>query len=421
MALPGSGEERHEPPIDLVPVHGVHTGLGTPISGGDPAGWLLHHGRAIEPETALFDELCWRLIGSGIPLWRATLHVSTLHPQMIGFGCRWWRDRNLTEAFTIALGIERSPEFLHNPIRPAILDGEVVRHRLGETDDGFPLLRHLREAGATDYLASPLFRAGDRHPTVTWATDAPHGFTEEDIAHLAAVVPTLALVVETRAARRVSSNLLETYLGRLAGPRVLAGQVRRGRGERLRAVVMASDLRGSTDMAERLPGEDVIGLLDAYFECVAERVLAHGGDVLKFIGDGVLSIFPVEGDEPAAAGAALAAAAEALAGLDRLSHERLASAGCALRAGFGLHVGDVIYGNVGASNRLDFTAIGPTVNLAFRLEGLTKHLGRPLLASAAFAAAAPERLVFLGSQLLRGIAEPQGVFGLSLSGPEAPA
>ena len=409
------------PPDDPIRVFAVRTGKGAPITDDDPAAWLLGESRSVEDDAAFFDDLCWRIVGNGVPLWRATLHVAILHPQLLAFGCRWWRERNVTEELAVPLDIEQSPEFLGSPIRPAVLDGEALRYRLREAEgESFALFRRLREEGASDYLCLPLFRAADRHPIVTWTTDAPEGFSDEQVGRLRALTPALAAVVETRAVRRAAATLLDTYLGRVAGPRILAGQIRRGQGERLQAVILAADLRGFTEFSDRLPAEAVIRLLDDYFECVTAAVQGHGGEVLKFIGDGVLSIFPVKGlGDRAAATAALDAAAEALAALDAPGRAT-GESGPPLRAGFGLHIGEVVYGNVGAPDRLDFTVIGPAVNLAFRLEGLTKELGRPLLASAAFAHAAPRRLVSLGFRVMRGIEKPQEVFGLNEHEPALP-
>jgi adenylate cyclase len=257
----------------------------------------------------------------------------------------------------------------------------------------------------------PLFRLLDRHPVVTWATDATDGFTDEQVADLRALTPALGAVVEARLRRRIARDLLETYLGREAGPRILSGQIRRGRGERVRAVIMAADLRGSTALSDELHPDEMIELLDAWFERVAEPVQAHGGDVLKFLGDGVLAIFPIETlGEPDAAAAALRAAGETLTGLHAARCPTGSAGRGPLRAGIGLHIGDVFYGNVGALSRLDFTVIGPAVNLAFRIESMTKELGRPLLASRAFADAVPVPLVSAGTHRLRGVVKAEELF-----------
>ena len=214
---------------------------------------------------------------------------------------------------------------------------------------------------------------------VTWATDRPDGFSEADIAKLEDINPALAAIVETRAVRRISANLLDTYLGPQAGRRILAGQIQRAQGERLRAVVMMTDMRNFTGLSDRLPGDDVIELLDDYFDAIVSPIEEHKGEVLKFMGDGLLAIFPADDDEDFAPSSlrALDAATEGLDRLAALNEARRDSDRTELRTGIGLHLGEVIYGNVGAVDRLDFTVIGPAVNLASRIEGLTKRLAAP--------------------------------------------
>jgi adenylate cyclase len=324
---------------------------------------------------------------------------------------RWRREPNRVERIKVHRGVQETEDFQTSPIRRVILEGATERFPPGhQAWDRLPLLRQLRDLGLTDYLAAPL-ALRQRHQAATWATDAPDGFTEAEVEIISGVLPALAAVMEARALAKMSELLLETYLGRFVGPRILEGQIHRGVGERMRAVILSSDLRGFTRLSDTLPGEQVIELLDDYFERITEPVHAAGGDVLKFVGDGLLAIFPChDGEAPAAAGAAMRAAR---AGLDRLAaaNDRARAAhGPIVRAGIGLHLGEVIYGNVGAPDRLDFTAIGPAVNLAARLEGLTKRLDRPLLCSRDFADAYRGRLVSLGFQPVRGLATPQEIF-----------
>jgi adenylate cyclase len=399
------------PDFNPIRVRSVHDGRGVPIIERDLTRWLLAEGRQIEGDAFLFDEICWRLVGAGVKLSRATLHIGTLHPQFIGFGVRWWREPNRVERIKVHHGVLETDDFRTSPIKRVISEGMTERFRKGhEAWERLPLLRQLRAEGVTDYLATPL-ALRRRHQAATWATDAPGGFTDAQTEIICSLLPALATVMEMRALAKMSELLLETYLGRFVGPRILAGQIHRGVGERMRAIILSSDLRGFTRLSDTLPGEEVIGLLDDYFECIAEPVHANGGDVLKFVGDGLLAIFPcIDGDTPDAAAAAMGAAR---AGLDRLAKwngEAAAARRPVVQAGIGLHLGDVIYGNVGAPDRLDFTAIGPAVNLATRLEGLTKRLDRPLLCSRDFAGAYPGKLVSLGFQPVRGLAEPEEIF-----------
>jgi len=393
---------------------GAYTGLGAPIPGGRIDRWILGEGPHIDSEVELFDELCWRLLGDGVPLWRATLHMGTLHPLIRGVGARWLRELKIIEEFRILHGNEATREYLQSPIRATIERGTPFRRRLVRDTPEYPLLSKLRKAGATDYFAVALNRTFRLFPVVSWATDRPSGFSDADIAALEDINPALAAIVETRAVRRISANLLDTYLGRQAGRRILAGQIRRAEGERLRAVIMMTDLRGFTALSDRLPGDEVIELLDDYFDAIATPIENRKGEILKFIGDGMLAIFPAEDDDDFSQSSvhALEAATEGLARLDAVNQTRRRVGRTELRIGIGLHLGEVIYGNVGSASRLDFTVIGPAVNLASRIEDLTKRLGRPMLFSSAFARICPRPLVSLGLQPVRGLSEPEEVFGL---------
>ena len=393
---------------------GAYTSLGAPIPGGQVERWLLREGPHIASIVEMFDELCWRLVGDGLPLWRATLHMGTLHPQIRGLGARWLRAFNIIEEYRILNGSEATEEYLRSPIRTATERGTPFRRSLNEDTSEYPLLTKLRGFGVTDYFALALNRTFRRFPVVTWATDRPSGFSDEDIAAFEEINPALAAIVDTRAVRRMTENLLDTYLGPQAGRRVLAGQIQRAEGERLRAVIMMTDMRGFTALSDRLPGEEVIELLDDYFDAIVTPVAARKGETLKFMGDGVLAIFPAADDDDfsSASVQALEAALEGLERLGIVNKKRRAVDRTEVRIGIGLHLGEVIFGNVGAADRLDFTVIGPAVNLASHIEGLTKRLLRPILVSSAFAQICPRPLVSLGFHPVRGLFEPEEVFGL---------
>jgi adenylate cyclase len=393
---------------------GVYTSLGAPIAGGRVGAWLLREGAHIESIVEMFDELCWRLVGDGVPLFRATLHMGTLHPQIQTIGARWLRPLNVIEEYRILRGSEATDEYLLSPIRATTERGTSFRRRLTEDVPEHPLLSKLRKFGVTDYFALALNRTFRRFPVVTWATDRPGGFTDSEIAVLEDVNPALAAVIEPRAVRRITENLLDTYLGPQVGRRVLAGQIQRAQGEQLRAVIMMADMRGFTALSDRLPGAEVIELLDDYFDAIVTPVEARKGETLKFMGDGVLAIFPAADDDDfsEASVQALEAALEGLSRLGQINKARREADQPEVRIGIGLHLGEVIFGNVGAADRLDFTVIGPAVNLASRIEGLTKRLLRPILVSSAFARICPRPLVSLGFHPVRGLFEPEEVFGL---------
>jgi adenylate cyclase len=393
---------------------GVYTSLGAPIPGGQVGRWILREGTHIDSGVEMFDELCWRLVGDGLPLWRATLNIGTLHPQIRGIGARWLREQAFVERYRILRGSERSEEYLRSPIRATIERGVPFRRRLTEDTPEYPLLSKIRKAGGTDYFALALNRTFRRFPVVAWATDRAGGFSESDIAKLEEINPAIAAIVEAREVRRITEDLLDTYLGPQAGRRVLAGQIQRAEGERLRTVIMITDMRGFTGLSDRLPGEEVIELLDEYFDAVVTPVQKRAGEILKFMGDGVLAIFPAADDDDfsSASEQALEAALEGLERLGTINKLRRETDRTEVRIGIGLHLGEVIFGNVGAADRLDFTVIGPAVNLASRIEGLTKRLLRPILVSSAFARVCPRPLASLGFHPVRGLFEPEEVFGL---------
>jgi len=393
---------------------GVYTSLGAPIPGGQVGRWVLREGPHIDSGVEMFDELCWRLVGDGVPLWRATLNIGTLHPQIRGIGARWLREQGFVERYRVLRGSERSEEYLRSPIRATIERGVPFRRRLVEDTPEYPLLSKIRKAGGTDYFALALNRTFRRFPVVAWVTDRTGGFNEADIAKLEEINPAIAAVVEAREVRRITEDLLDTYLGPQAGRRVLAGQIQRAEGERLRTVIMITDMRGFTGLSDRLPGDEVIELLDEYFDAVVTPVQKRQGEILKFMGDGVLAIFPAADDDDfsSASEQALYAALEGLDRLGMINKSRRETDRTEVRIGIGLHLGEVIFGNVGAADRLDFTVIGPAVNLASRIEGLTKRLLRPILVSSAFARVCPRPLVSLGFHPVRGLFEPEEVFGL---------
>jgi adenylate cyclase len=412
--MPPSETTTVAPPLTgLYTVSATYRSHGRPIGGGDPVAWVLTEGHGAKSIGELLDKLAWRLVGDGVMLSRATLSVGTLHPQLLGFGLRWWRDRDLVEEIEIAHSVSATADYLDSPMRPAMERGESVRYRLDRDDIAqFPLLLSLREQGATGYLALPLSVFGARHHVVTFATDHAGGFSDRDLDAIDRILPALGVVVEAKALRRLTRNVLDTYLGRTIGKHILGGEIQRRQGETIRAALIATDLRGFTALSDRLPSNELIALLDDYFDAVTSPIAKRGGEVLKFVGDGVLAIFAADTGESEAATAALAASVDALGRLKALNEERLEATQPLIRIGIGLHVGSVSYGNVGAIDRLDFTAIGPAVNLVCRLESLTKRLDRPLLMSSDFAALIKRPLIALGFHPVKGFSEPEEVFGL---------
>jgi adenylate cyclase len=364
----------------------------------------------------LFAEFCERLKDEGVPLARTTMHLRTLHPQFMGARLLWRPGLKEAELFFIEHGMREEPRFRHSPVRALYEGAEGIRQRLELPTgaDEFGIYADLRAEGLTDYVALPVqFTDGKRHAT-SWATDRPGGFSTADLVEINDALPVLAMAMEIRMNRRITKNLLNTYVGRHAGERILSGDIRRGSGATVRAAIWNCDLRGFTRIAEHWPRDDVIAWLNEYFDVMAAPVERHGGEILKFVGDGMLAIFRLETAE--ACNNALQAAVEAQRGMKELNAARVARGSFELGFGVALHVGDVMYGNIGTATRLDFTVIGPAVNVASRLQTLTKELRRQVLISAPFAflcGCSAEFLTSLGRYPLRGLDEPVEVFGLS--------
>ena len=304
--------------------------------------------------------------------------------------------------------------FQNSPFVAVIKSGRTLRRQLADQDNPqeFSIFRELRAEGATDYLATPLIFTDDSVHVATWSTRQVGGFTDAQIAGIETIVRPLARVAEIRALQRTASNLLDTYVGHNAGERILAGRIRRGHTETIHSVIWLSDMRGFTSMADRLPPQKLVDLLNRYFDCQVPAILRHGGEVLKFIGDGLLAIFPfAEGmvDTRETCLCALAAAREAEVNIDAIDTFTNAHG---VRFGLALHIGEVLYGNIGSGNRLDFTCIGPAVNLAARLEKLAAGLGRTIILSAEFAQQSRVELELLGEFTVAGFAAAQRAFGL---------
>jgi adenylate cyclase len=278
------------------------------------------------------------------------------------------------------------------------------------------VLKEYVADGCTDYVMMHLPFSDEGRHAIAFATDRPGGFTEAELRFVDAMLPHMARQSELLTLRYLTTTLLDIYVGRNAGERVLTGQIRRGSGETIRAVIWLSDLRGFTSLSDRLPRDALLALLNGYFDCVGGAIEAAGGEILKFICDAVLAIFPLGAryDLAATARAALAAAEKARAGLAEL---RKLPGGEALDFGMALHVGDVMYGNIGTAQRLDFTVIGPAVNMTARLESLAASLGEPILVSAEIASAiGAASLVSVGRHPLKGMAAPVEAFRPAPSG-----
>ena len=395
--------------------------------------WAVREGLKGANAYDLFDGYCRHLVSDGVPLWRAHAATETLHPQWLGFGYTWRRDLNAIQPDQYAHDDLATPEWLRSPLYDLIRrsdrgeDSPTMRRRLeaGPDQRDFPVLVEFFGAGATDYF-SQLFSFGVGHDrsrgsgaVFSFTTDRGGGFSDDDLTLLQATLPALSLALKTHVGHVIAAGLLQAYLGEDAGRRVHAGAVARGSVESVRAVLWYADIRGFTTIADAAPGSVVIELLDDVFETLTATLRRSGGQVLKFLGDGMLATFAVEATgRTETCRRALDAAVEAMHALDALNAARAAAGKPVATVDLALHLGDVLYGNVGATDRLDFTVIGPAVNEVARIEALCQALGRKVLVSAELAAAAEDgsrRLEPLGRHALRGVREAREIFALELS------
>ena len=397
--------------------------------------WVVREGIRGATADALFDSLCQRIVIAGVPLWRAFAGMPTLHPQWGGYSYTWRRDLNAIEPGQFGRGFQYEQMVQNSPFGYLIRQMEdsahgenpwpYLRRRLTgpEANLDFPILKELAAASASDYFAEVVRFGADGDPSYgigigySFTTDRPEGFSDDDLVLLRAVLPAVSLAMMTHAGHTIASGLLGAYLGGDAGRRVHAGAVERGSVETVRAVIWFADVRAFTAIADKTPGLIVIELLNAIFETLTASLRPRGGQVLKFLGDGMLAIFPfVDATQVETCSQALDAAAEAMAGLDRLNAARQEAHKPIAAVDLALHLGEVLYGNVGAVDRLDFTVIGPAVNEVARIETLCEPLGRKVLISAELAAVVGDRrrLEPLGYHTLRGVREPREIYGLDL-------
>jgi adenylate cyclase len=382
---------------------------------------MLREGRYNTHMRDFGDEMCRRIVAAGIPIWRAFCFVGTLHPQ-IAASAYVWHDETGAERFTAGHGLEATEQFAVSPIAAVRRTRRTLRRRLEDpacpTD--FPVLADYRKVGGTDYLAVPMPCSDGATNAITFLTNRPGGFNQEETSGLEKIAQALGVIVELQSSRRITKGLLDTYVGQRTGARVLEGAITRGTGETIGAVIWDCDLRGFTKLTERLARDEIISLLNQYFEIMARAVLSEGGEVLKFVGDGMLAIFELRESKDAApsCAAALKAARAAVSDMAECNAKRRAAGAPEIHFGLALHLGEVYYGNIGAEDRLDFTVIGPAVNHASRLEKRGSELGRSVVTSASFAAASAEPLESLGFHELRGIAEPQEVFAPAIAIPD---
>jgi len=390
------------------------------------ADWLMSQALGEGEVHDIVGGCCDRLQAAGIPLARAFVSFRTLHPKFAAVSLIWRRDERTgtVERIETLHGEAFTSEDWHQSPMHHMLSTQIpfLRRRLigDEALLDFPVCRELREQGASDYVAWMVPFARDDQPgphldgvVGSWSTDREGGFSDGEIRSLMRIQRRLVVSLKVQIKQQIARTVLATYLGMDAGRQVLDGQIRRGDGEMVHAVIWYSDMRDSTRLADELSADEFLKTVNSYFECTAGAVLANGGEVLRFIGDAVLAIFPIrDGDPCAACELAMAAAHEAQAHLLALNEERGRSGMELLDYGLALHVGDVLFGNIGVPERLEFSVIGPAANEVARIEALTKTLGRRTLASAEFARCAPHAWEGVGEHALKGVGTALQVLAL---------
>jgi adenylate cyclase len=377
--------------------------------------WLIDGARSAASPALRLAETCERLVQAGVPLWRVGVFVRTLHPDIIGHNFIW-RPGAEVAVGTADFDMLDSPEYRRSPLAIVFGEGREVRYRLDDPESKrFPFFDDMRAEGVTDYIALPMRFIDGTINVSSWTTKQPGGFGDDALAALKAVVVPMARLIEIVSLHRTASMLLDTYVGNSAGARILGGQIRRGHADTMHAAIWLSDLRGFTALSDRLSPETVVEILNGYFDCQVPAIRKHGGEILKFMGDGLLAVFPIAADDgniKEVCGRALEAARESRASVEAL-HFPSGDGVERFRFGVALHVGPILFGNIGGGNRLDFTCIGPAVNLAARLEKIAGRLHRIVVASERFAGLCAGGWTDLGEFPIAGFSKAERVYGLA--------
>jgi adenylate cyclase len=374
--------------------------------------WLVDGAPGCGDAVKVISKLLPDLREAGVPIDRFSAFVKSLHPAVFARSFQWEPGAAVVVREWLWADT-RMPQYHASVVKKLYDEPVEVRCRLGQSEEvPYTDVNGIKALGFTDYVALPLkFMSGASNVTA-YATKAPGGFSDEHVEALRQITRALSRVAETLVLMRNAVNLLNTYVGRDAGERILKGHIQRGDTESISCVIWFSDLRGFTSLSSERTPMEVINVLNQLFDCQVPAIEANGGQVLKFIGDGMLAIFPIDAKVSVgqAGDKALDATVQAYAALDALNVKRAAEGQPTLRFGVALHVGEVGYGNIGGANRLDFTAIGPAVNLASRLEGLTGKLEKRVLVSEALGKELSSRIEPVGEFELKGVAQKQKVF-----------
>ena len=394
------------------------------------AKWLLTDGWECSDPVDLVHRFAHVLRDDGVPLLRLRVTIRILHPLVVGTTYTWDQDTDAVEVHEPSHDVLESKQYLNSPYAAIFEGAGGIRRRLDIRNPKleYPILVELKERGATDYVAMPFLFRDRQVNVITVAAYRPGGFSSAELTRLYGMLPALGRVYEVHAHQRTSRSLLDTYLGAHSGKQVLDGLVKRGDGEDIYAVIWFCDLRDSTPLADSMARHEFLAVLNDFFDCMAGAVLDNGGEVLRFIGDAVLAIFPIRNVVEApnmvrqvpercpmhrkVCETAVRAARDARRRVHRLNTERTSRGHVTLRFGVALHLGEVTYGNIGTPQRLEFTVVGSDANEAARLEGQCKRLNQTILASVDFAKVLPDEWVSLGYHQLRGLEAPRELFAL---------
>jgi len=379
------------------------------------ATWLYAEGRFIADPMTMTEAMMERLDAAGARIDRLRVTCGTLHPQLVAVGLSWTREDG-ARFWSGAHGVQQTDAYIGSPIQYVHQHAAPLHHRLDTEPppDEHSIWQELRASGVRDYLALPMIFADRTVNVLTVATRDPAGFNDDDVARMQALTNLLTPHMELLVMRRTVLGLLDTFVGRRISERILQGQVKRGDGEKISAAFWYSDLRGFTALSETLPTDELLRLLNDYYEYCAAAAAARGGEILQFIGDAILIVFEIKDPARTAevCAAALDAAVDAFDTIAVVNNRRRRSRQPEIAFGLGLHLGTVTHANVGAPNRLAFNVVGPPVNMTARIQGMTKQLKIPLLMSRDFARQVQRPVVSVGRHDLRGIAKAQELFRL---------
>jgi len=392
--------------------------LEAPIISAQVVQWLYSEAVGIADTMDLIDELCRRLNTAHVPVDRFTTAIPLLHPNVRAESALWTRE-GVNDLRRYLDSDATSESYNNSPMKVIFEEQRPVRVRISDIpeENEFGIVPELRADGYKDYVALPMPFSDGSLKALTLATRAPDGFSPTHMAVFESIIGPLATVCELNTLRRTAHTLLDTYVGPRAGGRVLDGTIKRGEGEWISAVVGFTDLRNFTGISNVMPADKLVTFLNNYFGAVAGAVEAQGGEVLKYIGDEVMAIFPYANKEEASTAAkrALIAARDATKRIDAINQGNQCTETPDIKVGIALHAGDLFFGNVGSETRLDFTVIGPVVNLAARIAELAKDLGSEILVSDAIADIMGCRSGLYGQYQVKGFDEPVSVYSPSLS------